>query len=365
MYCWSSAITDHICALDSRFLSCFLVGDSIVPKVTNRLVVDYLCWSGRVLLAGVFPHTDFYGNPWPPGSWREAHAGQALAGPFGACFASVSHDEKARKDTHCFKQWYSCNRICESCSASQNIASHSHGNNRGDAPWRADLVSDEAYLRDTPADDLSPWISMPGYQLSRALHDLMHGVHLGTGKDFCAQLIFDLCKHGYVPGDSLQAKLSAVWREFRLYCKRHRITHPKRRLTAAVIGLKPDSPNSDYPEMNGRTKASHVKPLIHFLAWRWKRALAPKFRKPSDVHCLLRAWCTVFLTSYTVLTPAVFLWMRFRRRGLIPADVFFYWHGSLSPLRIMVLSHTKCARKDTIWITFLLPWCRHGKTQGF
>lgn len=289
---------DHIGALESRVLAIFLIEDSVIPHVTNKQVVEYLAWCGQVLLDGVFPLRDFYNNAWEPNSWRAEMAGQSLAGGLGAAFSSISHDEKARKETHHFKQFYSCTLMCESCTACQHSSDKSPGNFRSDAGWRPGLVSDQQYLAQTPVQELSPWASHPGWRLSRSLHDLMHCCHLGFGKDFTAQLIYDLCRHGYEAGDGLQAQLSSLWLRFRKWCKRHGISHPKRKLSCKVIGLDLKSPNASFPELNSRTKAAHVKPLIHFLAWRCKRILAVKFRRPSDEHAELRAKCAYGLSNF-------------------------------------------------------------------
>ena len=287
-------MVDHIGALDSRFLICFLVGDQVVPKVTNRQVVDYLCWSGKVMLEGIFPSRDYKGRPWPAGSWREEVAGKSLtSNGFGAAFVSTCHDAKARKETHEFRNFYSCKFICDRCPAASHIPRLSHGNCRADCRWREHTVSHEQYMASAPASELSPWCNMPGWRHDRALFDLMHTIHLGTAKDFCAQMISDLCKHGYQGAGPLAEQLTNLWSQFKSYCKKHRIPYAKRKLTAKVLGLKPGL----YPEMNSRTKAAHVQPLIFFLAARTRRLLAPKFRKPTDQHAAMRAWCAFGLAD--------------------------------------------------------------------
>jgi hypothetical protein len=52
-------------------------------------------------------------------------------------------------------------------------------------------------MASAPASELSSWCNMPGWRHDRALFDLMHTIHLGTAEDFCAQMVSDLCKHGY------------------------------------------------------------------------------------------------------------------------------------------------------------------------
>ncbi len=111
-------------------------------------------------------------------------------------------------------------------------------------------------------------------------------------------MVYNLCRHGYQTGATLPEQLATTWLQFKRYCKRHKISYPKNKLTAKVIGLDVKSPNSTYPEMNSRTKASHVKPLIHFLAHRWKQVLAPKFRRPSYQHAEMRSWCALGLSDF-------------------------------------------------------------------
>ena len=296
IYCWSSAVVDNLGSWDSRFLSVFVVGDT-TTAATNDQIVKYLCWSGRILLAGTFPHEDFYGRPWPEKSWRQKKAGSCIAGPFGCAFVACTHDAKARYQTHCFRNWYNCQFICDSCPACVHIRQLNHANYRRDARWRPHQITHQQYIENTPPESLSPWLGMPGFVLSRALWDLMHTIHLGIAKDLCAQVMADLCRLGYEGDGPLAQQLRRLWIRFRLYCSRHSIPYSRRKFSPKIIGIS-DTGGLEFPELNSRTKAAHVKPIISFLAYRCKKILAPKFKKAEDRNSELRAWACFGLADF-------------------------------------------------------------------
>jgi hypothetical protein len=296
-------------AMDSHYMACFLVADTLV-EATNVEVVTYLAWCGEVLLSGVFPEFDFGGAPWPHGSWRQRQAGKPLAGGYIACLSGVTHDAKARKETHRFVNFYSCNTLCDQCPANSAIPRLSWTNFGDNARWRGYLVDHESYVRNTRADMLSPWCKMPGFAFPRALFDMMHVVHLGVAKDACAQVMHDLCVFGYEGEGTLEIQLLRLWLRYKRWCRAHGIPHSKRKFSPNVIGV---STSLSFPELNGRTKAAHVKPLIHFLAHRTRVMLS--YRAEGDTHADKRAWLIYCLADFLYIldhggaseNPAMFI----------------------------------------------------------
>ena len=198
---------------------------------------------------------------------------------------------------HCFRNWYNCQFICDSCPACVHIRQLNHANYRRDARWRPHQITHQQYIENTPPESLSPWLGMPGFVLSRALWDLMHTIHLGIAKDLCAQVMADLCRQGYEGDGPLAQQLRRLWIRFRLYCSRHSIPYSRRKFSPKIIGIS-DTGGLEFPELNSRTKAAHVKPIISFLAYRCKKILAPKFKKAGDRNSELRAWACFGLADF-------------------------------------------------------------------
>jgi len=199
--------------MDSRYLSLFLCTEQMTP-LTNVEVVNFLAWSVTCLENGLFPEVDYYGNPFPPGSWRAAQAGKPLAGGFHASYVATGHDGKARYQTHRFCNYFSCNFICESCPGSSHLRHMSWTDWRRSGAWRKYILTHSGYTESTDASNISPWCAFRGFTLSRALHDLMHVVHLGIAKDHIAQMLHDLCVFGFEGGGSLNDQLMRLYLKF-------------------------------------------------------------------------------------------------------------------------------------------------------
>ena len=135
VYSWGSAMSDRLSALDCRYLTCFCVGDTMVGE-TNTQIVEYLSWCTKVMMSGRFPAKDFSNNAWPENSWRASMAGEPIAGPYTAFFSGVTHDNKARYQTHKFENFYNTKYVCEQCPACSHLHPLSYGDSRPGANWR-------------------------------------------------------------------------------------------------------------------------------------------------------------------------------------------------------------------------------------
>jgi hypothetical protein len=262
---------------------------------TNTEIVAYIAWCMKVLEGGVFPTTDCYNQPWPPGSWREKMGKERrpIAGPYSGSFVAVTHDAKARKETHLFANFYSCRYVCNLCPACSHVPLLSWANHRADARWKRYLLSHDGYVESRPTPShVTPWNQVPGFDITRALYDWMHSMHLGIGKDITAQLIYDLCRFAHVEGATLEAQLVSVWQDFRKWCREHKVKYSRRKLTPRIIGKGKDG---EFPEMNSRTKAAHIKPLVHYLAFRWRRVVRESPAATQEDK--LRAWCVYGLAD--------------------------------------------------------------------
>ena len=162
-----------------------------------------------------------------------------------------------------------------------------------DARWRVWELSHDGYVGSTVPDQQTPWMSMPGFDYTRALYDWMHCCHLGVCRDVIAQLLRDYCRFHYQGPERMEEQLRSLWLRFRVWRKRHKVPSTKRKFTLAVIGLSSES-ESTYPELSSRVKAAHMKPLVYFLADLWRTAPPPH---ADDIYYDLRKWCIYGLAA--------------------------------------------------------------------
>ena len=123
-----------------------------------------------------------------------------FAGGWRGAFESWTGDWKERSLSHCFqKRNYQSTLVCDQCGAVSPHARTPHrmleyvySNFQDDAPWKQTLRNHEDYLRETPDCMLTPWLSVPGFNISRIRWDVAHTILLGAGKDIAASFLCDL-----------------------------------------------------------------------------------------------------------------------------------------------------------------------------
>lgn len=151
---------------------------------------------GKTLLNGVFPALDQHGVAL--GAARAAKAGRPIAGGWRGGFESWCGDWKERSLSHSFvRRNYQSTMMCDQCGAvnphartKQDLLQYVYSNFLG--PWRETQRDHEAYLRETPVVYQTPWLSVPGFNISRVRWDTAHTVLLGCGKDLAASFLLDL-----------------------------------------------------------------------------------------------------------------------------------------------------------------------------
>ena len=127
-----------------------------------------------------------------------------------ACYFACRFDNKARAEANAFSRWYQCRFICESCMAQRPTERYDHALTYRDfrygLPRHLTEVSHETYLATEPAP--SPWARVPGWTLGTCLHDIMHNVYLGVGRDLVSSLLADFLDHDCLaPAGTLEEKL--------------------------------------------------------------------------------------------------------------------------------------------------------------
>ena len=150
------------------------------------------------MLDGHFPSHDHYGQPLQ--GVLGARAGCPIAGGWLAAFESWNGDWKERSLSHNFiKRNYQSTLLCDQCSAikphkktPENLMHLVYSNFNLDAPWTSTIRTHAEYLAQTSIAQQSPWVSVPGFDISRVCWDSAHTILLGTGKDLAASFLCDL-----------------------------------------------------------------------------------------------------------------------------------------------------------------------------
>jgi hypothetical protein len=116
-------------------------------------------------------------------------------GPYKAVFAGFKSDLKARKESHLFKDHYSCKKVCDSCGATQAFPSVMkdktarellYTNFALDAKWRGTMVSHFDYVMSSGKK--SPWMEVKEFHKDMIVYDLMHLGALGVWRQLAVTL---------------------------------------------------------------------------------------------------------------------------------------------------------------------------------
>ena len=141
---------------------------------------------------------DQYGSPLSGN--RLLKAGRPICGGWRGGFESWAGDWKERSLSHSFvKRNYQSTLLCDQCSAVQphaktpaHMLENIYSDFRLDAPWTKTIRNHQTYLQETPDNLLSPWVAVPGFNISRVRWDSAHTILLGIGKDIAAGFLWDL-----------------------------------------------------------------------------------------------------------------------------------------------------------------------------
>ena len=131
---------------------------------------------------------------------RAGRAGQYVCGGWRGGFESWAGDWKERSLSQEFKRRnYQSTQLCDQCSAVQPHAKTPHHllhliytNFALDAPWRSTIRNHDTYLQETPLSSRTPWLKVPGFNISRVRWDSAHTILLGIGKDVAAGFLWDV-----------------------------------------------------------------------------------------------------------------------------------------------------------------------------
>ena len=92
-----------------------IIRDSAVSKPrTHDAMGKVIAWICKTLQTGIYPVTDWKGNPWPAGSTESQNAGSYFsADRWRCCFSAFKGDLEARVQIHKMIRNYMANMICE------------------------------------------------------------------------------------------------------------------------------------------------------------------------------------------------------------------------------------------------------------
>ena len=174
------------------------------------------------------------------------------------------------------------------------------------AAYGTTCIDHSAYMR--TAKKISPWSCLPGWRVESVSWDFMHLVWLGVGRDTIPSTLKLLRQLGYhyEPGESVEEYLKKVTMEMKMDCKDEgslvhkpvssfaqpivsepisRIYLPRRCITTSNTAW------AEYPELNSKFKASHVKIMHWWLTEKLRRLTATT---DAWFNVLLR-WKSFFL----------------------------------------------------------------------
>ena len=131
---------------------------------------------------------------------RGTKANQPIAGGWKGGFESWCGDWKERALSHSFvRRNYQSTMVCDQCSAvnphartSADLLHLVYSDFRVDAPWTRTIRNHTTYLAETPAQNQTPWLAVPGFDISRVRWDSAHTILLGTGKDIAGSFLCDM-----------------------------------------------------------------------------------------------------------------------------------------------------------------------------
>ena len=126
-----------------------------------------------------------YGNPLR--GKRGLKGNELIAGGWRGGFEAWCGDWKERS--------LSGGAISQLCCAITLLLEYTYFNFSETAPWTRTLRNHQSYLHETPQHQLSPWLGVPGFDISRVRWDIAHTVLVGTGKDIAGGFLLDLAVH--------------------------------------------------------------------------------------------------------------------------------------------------------------------------
>ena len=142
----------------------------MAKPATHDDVGHIISYVMEVLRSGAFPHKQWDGADWEPGSLQAQRAGLPYAGGWIACFASFKADLEARALVHKMVRHWACNSICEHCLASK-LSPLTFGDFTDNAAYLRFMLTHEEFLELNPPERQSSWTAVRGWTKDRNVED--------------------------------------------------------------------------------------------------------------------------------------------------------------------------------------------------
>ena len=142
-----------------------------------------------------------------------------LASGWKLVYFGWKSDLKARMQCHFFQNYYSCNKLCDSCLAHKPWADPilSYTNFTESAAYWLTELSHHDYVRHDARP--SPWLHMPGFRLETVFFDMMHCVWLGSCRVLLASCLGFWHKESLLGPGKLDENLKTFSIELKHRCK--------------------------------------------------------------------------------------------------------------------------------------------------
>jgi hypothetical protein len=227
--------------------------DLMVKGRTVRSIMEVVVWSLQMLMLGVWPTRRHDGSAWAPSDPSAQLAGTSLG--CRGLVVEIRGDWAWFKETLGLPGWQEKAGCCWRCP----ITLKDLREVGEQAAWRTSRLSHDELLQRVRSRGLepSPLLGLPGVTNEVVLPDWLHAVDLGIGADIVGNLLWAALPK--LPGDTLKAKVRALWARLREWYRAHRVQSQLQTLTVLMLKQPKKAPKL-------RAKGAELRALVPFAA---------------------------------------------------------------------------------------------------
>jgi hypothetical protein len=244
---------------------------SVATNAAWTKIWAVIAWSMDAIAAGVHPHTDENGNPWPLRSDRASLAGKPLmpGGLFGVMWGMTGDLDYFMKDLGL--PYHSSLKFCWRCDCDRSAKPWNDF--RRSAAWRATVF--------TPLQVRNRELDLPLFQASEMsplmlMFDVMHVLDLGICAHVIANILWTMVYMDMASPDK-HSCFETLWERMRELYSQHNLSYAISKFELKQI-IDPKSPNADYPQLR-QVRAAETRHLLKVVA-----ALAEERDSGSQMH---------------------------------------------------------------------------------
>lgn len=279
---WSGVYMNTMPTIDFKILcSCLVTRCKGIS--TDSTFWKVLVWGLNVLMGGRYPHADYEGQHYQPGTVEADRAGQYLAGGLFCTLWTIKSDMDYLSNNLGLE--HSSGRMkCPWCLANVfedpddqyagalNLPIAPWNDLEPSAAWRGTVWEDPVSWRAFHGGqaELHPIFSIPGVSILNVAADTMHIVCLGVAHHVVGNAMFELCfLPQFFPGvGTPQARCDELWHRIAgQYRARGTPTQLSNLALAFFCNAK--SPAADFPLLTSRVKAAETRHLVPIMASIW------------------------------------------------------------------------------------------------